>query len=54
MQSGLLQYNNHLRNSKNIIINGFRKAHITQAVLESVGLINLFENPFQDIEIAVE
>ena len=45
---------NHLRNSKDIIINGFRKAHITQAVLESVSLINLCENPFQDIDIAVE
>ena len=46
---------NHLRNSKNIIINCFRKAHIMQAVLESIGLINrICKNPFQDIEIAVE
>lgn len=44
----------HLKNSRSIIINGFRKAHITKAVTESINLANLCENPFQEINIVVE
>ena len=47
----IIEMYNHLRNSKEIIINGFRKAHITQSVSESVRLVNLCENPFQEIDM---
>lgn len=50
----IIEMYHHLRNSKNIITNGFRKAHITDSVFESFSLVNLCENPFQEIEIAAE
>lgn len=45
---------NHLKNSKSIVINGFKKAHITEAVAESTKLANLCENPFQEIDMTME
>ena len=44
----------HMRNSKDLIINGFKKAHIMEAFVRSSSLSILCENPFQDIELAVD
>ena len=39
----------HLKRSKQIVISGFRKAHITEAVSEADQLAQLCENPFAEI-----
>ena len=33
-----------------LVLSGFRKAHISEAVAEDANLAHLFENPFQDID----
>ena len=39
----------HLKRSKQIVIPGFRKAHITEAVREADQLAQLYENQFAEI-----
>ena len=39
----------HLKRSKNIVISGFRKVHITKAVSEADQLAQLYENPFAEM-----
>ena len=39
----------HLQRSKQIVISGFRKAHVTEAVSEADQLAQLCENPFTEI-----
>ena len=43
-----------MKESKDLIISGFRKAHISEAAAESATLINLCENPFQEIELIAD
>ena len=38
----------HLKRSKQIVISGFRKAHITEAISEADQLAQLCENPFAE------
>ena len=42
------------KTSKDLIISGFGKAYISETVAESASLINLCENPFQEIELVVD
>ena len=39
----------HPQRSKQIVISGFRKAHVTEAVSEADQLAQLCENPFAEI-----
>ena len=43
-----------MKESKDLIISGFRKAHISEAAAESATLINLCESPFQEIELIAD
>ena len=43
-----------MKESKDLIISRFRKAHISKAAAESASLINLCENPFQEIELVAD
>ena len=43
-----------MNKSKDLIISGFRKAHISEATTECATLINLFENTFQEIQLVVD
>ena len=45
----IIEMYHHLRRSKQIVISGFRKAHITEAVSEAYQLAQLCENPFPEI-----
>ena len=40
----------HFKDSKVLVLSGFRKANISEAVAEAANLANLCENPFQDID----
>ena len=42
-----------MKESKDFIISSFRNAPISEAAAESATLINLCENPFQEIELVV-
>ena len=44
----------HLKDSKGLVLSGFRKAHISEAVAEAANLAHLCENPFQDIDVVVD
>ena len=44
----------HLKDSKVLVLSGFRKAHISEAVAEAANLAHLRENPFQDIDVVVD
>ena len=44
----------HLKESKGLVLSGFRKAHISDAVSEASNLVQLWENPFQPIEMTVD
>ena len=39
----------HPQRSKQIVISGFRKAHVTEAVSEADQLAQLCENPFTEV-----
>ncbi len=41
----------HLKESKELILSGFRKAHISEAVTQASNISHLCENPFQDIDM---
>ena len=43
-----------MKESKDLIIFGFRKTHIAEAAAESDTLMNLCENAFQEIELIVD
>ena len=43
-----------MKESKDLIIFGFRKTHISEAAAESDTLMNLCENTFQEIELIVD
>ena len=43
-----------MKESKDLVISGFKKIHISEAVSESATLINLCENPFQEIQLVVD
>ena len=43
-----------MKESKDLIIFGFRKTHISEAAAESDTLMNLCENAFQEIELIVD
>ena len=45
----IIETYHHLKRSKQIVISGFRKAHITKAVSEAGQLAQLCENPFAEI-----
>ena len=45
----IIEMYHHLKRSKQIVISGFRKAHITEAVSEADQLAQLCENPFAEI-----
>ena len=45
----IIEMYHHLKCSKQIMISGFRKAHITKAVSEADQLDQLSENPFTEI-----
>ena len=47
----IIEMYHHLKHSKQIVISGFRKAHITEAVSEANQLAQLCENPFAEIYI---
>ena len=49
--SQIIEMYKHLKESKELILSGFRKAHITEAVTQASNLSHLCENPFQDIDI---
>ena len=49
--SQIIEMYKHLKESKELIHSGFRKAHITEAVTQASNLSHLCENPFQDIDI---
>ena len=40
----------HFKDSKELVLSGFRKEHISEAVAEAANLARLCENPFQDID----
>ena len=44
----IIEMYHHLKCSKQIVISGFRKAHITEAVSEADQLAQLCENPFAE------
>ena len=43
-----------IKELKDLIISGFTKAHISKAATGSASVINLCENPFQEIYLAVD
>ena len=45
----IIETYHHLKRSKQIVISGFRKAHITKAVSEAGQLAQSCENPFAEI-----
>ena len=45
----IIEMYHHLKRSKQIVISGFRKARITEAVSEADQLAQLCENPFAEI-----
>ena len=47
----IIDYYKHMQSYRSVIKSGFRKALITEAAMEAESLINLCENPFQEIEI---
>ncbi len=49
--SQIIEMYKHLKESKELILSGFRKAHITEAVTQASNPSHLFENPFQDLDI---
>ena len=49
----IIDYYKHMQSFRLVIKSGFRKALITEAAMEADALINLCENPFQEIEIEV-
>ena len=50
----IIQMYHHLKNSKDLIISGFRKAHIIDAVTDARQLSMLCENPFQEIAMTID
>lgn len=50
----IIEMYNDLKASKRIIIAGFKKAHVLDAVAEATSVANMCENPFQDMDIVVE
>ena len=40
----------HFKDSKELVLSGFRKAHISEADAEAANLAHLCENPLQDID----
>ena len=50
----VIELYHHLKRSKHIIISGFRKAHITDAIIEAIQLAHLCENPFAEIDVNTE
>ena len=42
-----------IKDSKDLVLSGFRKAHISETVTEAANLALLCENPFQEIEVLV-
>ena len=50
----IIQTYHHLNSSKSLILPGFKKANITDAVNKANSLIHLCENPFQEINIVTE
>ena len=45
----IIEMQHHLKRSKQIVISGFRRARITEAVSEADQLAQLCENPFAEI-----
>ena len=42
-----------IKDSNELVLSGFRKAHISAAVFEAANLALLCENPFQEIDVVV-
>ena len=40
----------HLRDSKELVLSDFRKAHISEVVAEAANVAHPCKNPFQDID----
>lgn len=49
--SQIIKIYKHLKEPKELILSGFREAHIIEAVTQASNLSHLCENPFQDIDI---
>ena len=49
MDNWIIEMYHHLEGSKQIVISGFRKAHITEAISKANQLAQLCENPFAEI-----
>ena len=49
MRNGLLVCTNTLKNDKEMAINGFRRAGITEATENAKDMVEKVENPFKEV-----